>query len=165
MSAQPTTARFEAYGGFDYVRFNINANVSGFPPSSSYNGFGGGGQLEYNAIDWLGIVGDFSGYGVAGHGAAFSYLFGPRANFRRGQVTPFGQVLLGGVASTSGIGRPGPENNFAMTVGGGLDYTVSKHLAVRPVQAEYFLTKIPDGLDNRQDNFRFSTGIAVRLNK
>ena len=34
---------------------------------------------------------------------------------------------------------------------------------IRPVQAEYFMTKIPDGLSNRQNNFRFSTGIVFRF--
>jgi hypothetical protein len=34
---------------------------------------------------------------------------------------------------------------------------------LRPVQAEYLLTKIPDGLNNQQNNFRFSTGIVFRF--
>ena len=50
-----------------------------------------------------------------------------------------------------------------MTAGGGIDVKLSKHFSIRPVQAEYFLTKIPDGLDNPQNNFRFSAGIAFRF--
>jgi hypothetical protein len=57
----------------------------------------------------------------------------------------------------------GSETAFAMTAGGGIDVTVSRHLAVRPVQAEYFLTKFPDGADNRQNNFRYSAGIVFRF--
>jgi hypothetical protein len=34
---------------------------------------------------------------------------------------------------------------------------------VRPVQAEYFLTKFPDGDNNRQNNFRYSAGIVYRF--
>jgi hypothetical protein len=34
----------------------------------------------------------------------------------------------------------------------------------RMVQAEYFLTKIPDGL-NRQNNLRFSVGIVHRFGR
>ncbi len=60
--AQDETVKLEAYGGYDYVRFNVNANVSGVAPSASYNGNGGGGQLEYNFNHWLGAVGDLSGY-------------------------------------------------------------------------------------------------------
>jgi hypothetical protein len=45
-----------------------------------------------------------------------------------------------------GIEQIGWQSHFAMTSGGGIDVRVSKHLAIRPAQAEYFLTKIPDGL-------------------
>jgi hypothetical protein len=168
VSAQTETSKLEAYGGFYYSHFNINANVSGFPPASTYNGYGGGGQLEYNATNLLGIAGDLAGYyfPTQGYpGGAFSYLFGPRLNFRRGKLTPFAQVLPGGILTSSGIGQPGPQNHFAMAAGGGIDFTVSQRIALRPAQAEYFMTKIPDGFNNRQNNFRFSTGIAVRLTK
>jgi opacity protein-like surface antigen len=166
--AQDETSKLEAYGGYDYVRFNISANVPGFPPSSSYNASGGGGQLEYNPNNWLGAVGDLDGYGVT-KGAllagAFSYMFGPRVNLRRAKITPFTQVLFGGIVATSGIGHPGTTNAFAMAAGGGLDFNVSKHISVRPMQAEYFMTKFADGLNNRQNNFRFSTGVVFRFGR
>jgi hypothetical protein len=50
-----------------------------------------------------------------------------------------------------------------MTAGGGVDVKVSKHFSIRPVQAEYFQTRIPDGLNNRQNNFRFGAGIVLRF--
>jgi hypothetical protein len=50
-----------------------------------------------------------------------------------------------------------------MTAGGGIGVKISKHFSIRPVQAEYFLTKIPDGLNNRQNNFRFGAGIVLRF--
>jgi len=62
--AQEDAAKLEAYAGYDYIRFNINAHVSGLPPSESFNANGGGGQLVCNANNWLGVVGDLSGYGV-----------------------------------------------------------------------------------------------------
>ena len=67
-------------------------------------------------------------------------------NYRRGKVTLFAQTLFGGVWTTDGIAQStGPENNFAMTAGGGIDLKVSRHLSVRPVQAEYFMTKSRTG--------------------
>jgi opacity protein-like surface antigen len=165
--AQDVTPRFEAYAGYYYVRFNVNANVPGIAPSAAYNGNGGGGQIEYNVNHWLGAVADLGGVVATSSGngafagAAFTYLFGPRVDFRRGRLTPLAQVLLGGIRTTDGIARStGTENNFAMTAGGGIDFKVSKHVSARPVQAEYFLTKIPDGLNNRQNNFRFSAGVV-----
>ncbi len=153
--------------------FNVNASAAGGAPSETFNGNGGGGQLEYNVNNWLGIVGDLAGYGATATtngalvGGAFTYLFGPRVNFRRGRVTdkvtPFAQTLLGGIWTTHGIGQSESENNFAMTAGGGIDFNVSRHVSIRPVQAEYFMTKIPDGLNNRQNNLRVGSGIVVRL--
>jgi len=171
VKAQEQTPKLELYGGYYYVRFNINANVPGFSPSATYNGNGGGGQLEYNANNWLGVVGDLAGYGATATtngalvGGAFTYLFGPRVNFMHGKVTPFAQTLFGGILTTDGIGRPGPVNDFAMTAGGGIDFKVSRHISVRPIQAEYFMTKIPDGLNNRQNNLRVGAGIVLRLGR
>ena len=172
LKAQEQASKLEAYGGYYYARFNVNANISGIAPSATYNGNGGGGQLEYNANHWLGVVGDLGGFRAtsSGNGAlaggVFTYLLGPRVNFRRGKVTPFVQTLFGGVRTTDGIAQStGTENNFAMTAGGGIDFKVSKHVSVRPVQVEYFMTKIPDGLNNRQDNLRVGAGIALRLGR
>jgi opacity protein-like surface antigen len=117
-------------------------------------------------------VGDLSGFYAtsAGNGAfagAFlTYLLGPRVNFRHGKLAPFVQALFGGVRTTDGIAySTGTENNFAMTAGGGIDIKVSRHILVRPIQAEYFMTKIPDGLNNRQDNLRIGAGIGLRLGR
>ncbi len=169
-TAQDDATKLEAYGGYDYIRFNVNANVSGVPPSQSFNANGGGGQLEFNVNHWLGIVGDLSGYGVTNTSAdlvgwVMPYLFGPRINFRQRKFSPFAQTLFGGCLASNRIGGGPTQNSFAMTAGGGLDISVSRHFAVRPVQAEYFLTKFPDGLNNRQDNFRFSAGIVYRIGR
>lgn len=170
--AQEEPSRFDLYGGYYYARVNVNANVPGIAPSATYTGEGGGGQLKYNAKNWLGVVGDLSGFYAtsAGNGAfagAFwAYLLGPRVNFRHGKFTPFVQALFGGVRTTDGIAQStGTENNFAMTTGGGIDFKLSRRVSLRPIQAEYFMTKIPDGLKNRQDNLRIGAGIVLRLGR
>jgi hypothetical protein len=170
--AQEEPSKFDLYGGYYYARINVNANVPGIAPSATYIGEGGGGQLQYNAKNWLGAVGDLSGFYAtsAGNGAfagAFlTYLLGPRVNFRHGKLTPFVRALFGGVRTTDGIAySTGTANNFAMTAGGGIDIKVSRHILVRPIQAEYFMTKIPDGLNNRQDNLRMGARIGLRLGR
>lgn len=170
--AQESFSKFEAYGGYYYARFNVNANVPGMAPSATYIGKGGGGQLEYNATRWLGVVGDLAGFYATSSGngafagAMFTYLAGPRVNFRHEKFTPFVQALFGGAHPTDGIEQStGGQDHFAMTAGGGIDFKVSRHVSVRPIQAEYFMTKIPDGLNNRQDNLRLGAGIVLRLSK
>ena len=164
--AQDETPRLEVYAGYDYTRENATNHITGVPPSQSVNGNGASGQLEFDATRWLGIVADLAGYAVARTGFAtthqVSFLFGPRANLRRGRLTPFAQVLFGGVWAEDAIVL-GSKTAFGMTAGGGLDFKLSRHIAIRPLQAEYFLTKFPDGLNNRQNNFRYSAGIVFRF--
>jgi opacity protein-like surface antigen len=168
-AAQQEPLKIELYGGYYYVRFNVNADVPGVPPSQTFNASGGGGQIEYNINNWLGAVGDLAGYGATSTlngalvGGAFTYLFGPRVNLRRGKITPFAQALFGGIVTTSGIGQSGPVNNFALTAGGGIDFKVSQHVSVRPVQAEYLMTALPNGLNGRENNFRIGAGVVLRL--
>jgi hypothetical protein len=152
--AQDETPQAELYVGYDYMRVNSGG--------SSFNFNGGGGQFAYNASNWLGIVGDLGGYYTRKGftGGIFSYLFGPRINLRgHGKATPFVQVLLGGARSI----EVSPLNAFAMTAGGGLDFKISEHFAIRPFQAEYFLTKFTDSASNRQNNFRYSAGIVFQF--
>lgn len=164
--AQSETSKVEVYGGYDYVRYNANPKISGVPPSESFNANGLSGQLEFNAIRWLGLVADFSGYSVARQGLntthQISYLFGPRINLRHGKFTPFAQALLGRVWAEDGI-TLGTVTAFGMTAGGGLDVRVAQHFSIRPAQVEYFLTKFFDGNNNRQNNFRFGVGVIYRF--
>jgi opacity protein-like surface antigen len=74
-------------------------------------------------------------------------------------------VLFGGIATTDGIGVSGPQNNFAMTAGGGVDFKVSANISVRPVQLEYLMTRLPNGLNNREDNVRIGAGITLDLGR
>ena len=73
-------------------------------------------------------------------------------------------VLGGGVIIPTGanIRFNRETSGFAMTAGGGLDIKINKHVYVRPIQAEYFLTRLSPigafGVTNR-NNFRYSAGI------
>ena len=112
-----------------------------------------------------------------------NYLLGPRVSFKRGsRWVPYVQTLFGGATAWQslpvpdaailggGVIIPGGANlqfarvtsGFAMTAGGGLDIKLSKHVYLRPIQAEYFLTRLkPVGdlsLVNR-NNFRYSAGV------
>jgi hypothetical protein len=52
-----------------------------------------------------------------------------------------------------------------MTAGGGLDVVLSPHLAIRVFQAEYFLTLLPNNVNDRQNNFRLSIGVVIGLGR
>jgi opacity protein-like surface antigen len=151
---------------------------------------GGSTSIALNYNRYLGLVGDFGGFAdsevklnlgisssvVDSDGRAYTYLVGPRVSFRNHtRITPFAQVLFGGMhasevllSNCSGVGcTPLPkENKFAMTAGGGLDIGISRHFAIRLVQAEYMMTSFENlgtGADARQNDMRLSSGIVFRF--
>ena len=73
----------------------------------------------------------------------FSYLFCSRHSLRSSsRFTPFGEAFVGGAhASGLGYSEPaGPASAFAAAAGGGLDFTVSRRVGVRLLEADYYFT-------------------------
>jgi opacity protein-like surface antigen len=162
------TPKVDIFAGYSYLRENPStAGVSSF----SMNG--GSASIAYNANNWLSGVADFGGYhsgdilGTGASGTISTYLFGPRISYRRHErITPFGEVLFGVAhASASVAGTSGSDNAFAMSVGGGFDYKLSTHLAIRPVKVDYLMTRFNEtGTGGQtQNNLRVSTGIVFRF--
>jgi len=162
------TSKVDLYAGYSYVRYNANPRINGVPPSESFGADGITGQAAYNPASRFGIVGELSAYSLSRPGLntthQVSYLFGPRVSLGRRFVTPFLQALFGGVWAEDGI-TLGPVTAFGMTAGGGIDLRVSRYLAVRPVQVEYFMTRFADGASYRQNNLRFGAGIVLRVGR
>jgi len=177
--------RYEAFLGYSFVRFNPN---SGYIPS--FNANGGYGQFQYNVNRWVsGVVdagavtkGVLNGFDISTTVA--SVTAGPRFTYRNhSRFTPFGHVLFGGAFSSASVPVLGSvlppglilpptgairarlttsDNGFAMFAGGGLDIKLSKHIAFRPVGADYYLARfsslLTGGTTNR-NNFRYTAGI------
>jgi hypothetical protein len=101
-----------------------------------------------------------------------------------GRNSVFGHALFGVAHSSLGAGFTLPViggistginsgNGFAMEFGGGLDIGITRHLAFRAVQVDYLRTQLntldaitgglSTSLDNRQNTWRYSTGIVVRF--
>jgi opacity protein-like surface antigen len=170
--------KMDTFLGYTYTRFTSTG------PIPAFNANGGSGQWAYNFNKW------FSGVVDAGavHNGSIphihldttiaSFLGGPRVSFRHGRVVPYVQTLFGGAYATTSVSEarfipfPTPPGTtlsatkstwgFAMTAGGGLDFKVSKHVNFRPIQAEYFLTRLePFAVlgTNTQNNFRYSAGV------
>jgi opacity protein-like surface antigen len=158
------TRGFDVSGNFQYVRLNPG---DGTP---SYNCQGGSGSFGAYLTAHLGIVGEFGGCKVTGLPSGvsehqISYLFGPRLYFQpHGRIFPFVQALVGGdqfSGSISGLGSSS-SNAFAMAFGGGADVTLTRHLSLRAVQADYFYTHFNSA---SQNNFRIQTGIVYRFGR
>ena len=176
-----------AYLGYDYVRFNSATNAP------SFSADGGNGQFIYkfnhrlSAVADLGAVNNQNLDGIHADTTIANFLFGPRFNFSRhhSRFQPFAQVLFGGVYATTSVAVTGIEvvnplapvvnplqvtarvgasqTAFAMTAGLGLDIRVSKHVTFRPIEVDYYLTRLQnlrtEG-DNNQENIRYSGGFT-----
>jgi outer membrane immunogenic protein len=82
---------------------------------------------------------------------------------------PFGQGLFGGVHGFDSyfpdrVGKlpTSYDTSFALTVGGGLDIALSKHIWIRAVQADYFYSELRNLQGNRQNQIRLGAGIVFR---
>jgi opacity protein-like surface antigen len=158
------TPKVEVFGGYSYLRSYAGGESAG---ANGWNA-----SVTVKAKKWLGLVSDFSGYynsydvrdagvnlRISGH--VHSFLFGPRVSVRAGKATPFAHALFGGAHdSARWSGGAFRDNAFGMALGGGLDLKVTDRVAVRVVQADYYMTRIADATQN---SLRVSTGLVFRL--
>jgi hypothetical protein len=181
--------KYETFLGYNFVRFNPD---SAFIPS--FNANGGSGQFIYNFSKWFGAAvdlgavtkGTLNGFNV--DTTVINFVAGPRLTYHNhSRFTPFAQVLFGGAYATASapIGLTGGEivppfvtllpgaisarlnvshTGFAMFAGGGLDIKLNKHIAFRPVCADYYLARMPSflntGNNTNRNNFRYSGGVV-----
>jgi len=161
------TSLFEVNGGYTYLRWQVPPAVG--PPSSlNYNGFNVGGTI--NVKNWVGLAADINGTYSSNNGVdthIYSYLAGPRIYpLGHHKLTPYGHALFG-VATIHIPGNlPATEGKFSFAIGGGVDWSLGRHLAFRVGQLDYqrtqFLRYADPSIDN-QNNFKFSTGLVFRF--
>ena len=81
-----------------------------------------------------------------------------------GRLFPYVQALVGAErfsAGVSGVGS-GSTNAFAMTVGGGVDVTLTRHVSFRAIQVEYLYTHFSSA---NQNSLRLQSGIVWRFGR
>ena len=101
-AATDEVPRSEAFLGYTYVRANqFNQNTGIGQAIGGFDMHGGSGQFIYNFNKWISAVADAGAVHKGNVGivdventTAFT-LFGPRVSWRRGRLTPYGQVLFG----------------------------------------------------------------------
>lgn len=101
-----------------------------------------------------------------------SYLAGPRFYYRRpgARFVPYGQVLMGAVRATGGLapansGGAPSSTVFGSTLGGGVEFNLSRTVTLRVAQADYFVTTFDNQVNGHQNNLRISTGVAYHFGK
>lgn len=166
----------EFFGGYSYLQNNLSSTYSPFylPPTPFGSNFALNGwqaSITEKATDWLGLTQEFGGHygtrqlqGINNHFSTFSILSGPRFYYPglKG-VTPFVHALFGYEQTTvelKGTNLKATGNSYAMAFGGGIDAGISRRLAIRLLQVDYYR---PQVFGSSQNNLRFSAGIVVRF--
>ena len=156
---------WEGQGTFNFNRYlGVTADVSG----TSVTPFG------FSAL----------GFSAGTYQRLNNYLFGPTITANLGRSAVFAHALFGEAHSSLGAGVSVPiiggistgltsANAFAMAFGGGIDIGLTRHLAIRAVQVDYLRTQfnatdalttgLSSSLGNRQNSFRYSSGIVFRF--
>jgi len=155
--------KIETSAGYMYLR--VNAGGAG----GSADCHGGYGSVALNFNKWIGAVGDASRCNVTGlpsgssATSAFTYLFGPKVAYRWCRLTPYAQVLAGGVRGSGATfgSTSGATNAFAMSAGGGLDFRPFRRcsFAIRVLEVDYLLTRFNS---SNQNNVQIKFGIVLR---
>ena len=157
----------EASGQYQMLRVNSSRNFPAFTAN------GGSGSVAVNFFDYVsgvlevGVVhnGDIQNYQINNNW--LSYLVGPRFSLRSRakKVIPALECLVGGT-TVFASGTPQGTNTtlsanstgFAMALGGTLDIRLNKTVMFRPIQLDYFLTRVNNSYN--QNNLRYGAGIV-----
>jgi len=186
--ARPAGSEIETraaiFGGYSYLRNASNA-FNGWEGQGTFNftrNLGVTADVSGASLTPFG----FSVLGVSAgtYQHLNNYLFGPTVAANLGRSSVFAHALFGEARSSLGAGVSLPiiggistgltsANAFAMAFGGGIDIGLTRHLAIRAVQVDYLRTQfnatdalttgLSSSLGNRQNSFRYSTGVVFRF--
>jgi len=98
-----------------------------------------------------------------------TFLFGPRYSSSHWKKwTPFGQGLFGGALGSGTLYGPNATTSastsgFSLSAGGGLDWNASPHVSVRLFQVDYLMTRLPNAINNYQNNIRITAGVVFHF--
>jgi opacity protein-like surface antigen len=168
--AQDQTPVFEVGGGYQFRSFDTQ-----LAPRLNENG--GFFTADFNINRWLGMAAQIdithTNQGVNGTWNDYGFMFGPQIYpLGHHRLTPFVHGLFGvSYISVFLPATPPPnqqaaatvtDNAFSYEVGGGLDWSLTRHVALRLPEADFEQQRFFGGNPN-QNNFKFSAGIVFRF--
>jgi len=176
--------RLEVFGGYSYGQLNPGGRlVAQTNPGGKHFGLSGWhAAAQTRVYKDLGFVVDFAGYAgtsdvelAAEHSRYNSYLAGPQFNFRKfGHSNLFVHGLVGVARDRVYLktGNPADDQHLtrlAAAFGGGVDFGLTDHIALRAIEADYVLNSFPNlsstgpSVGAHQANARVSAGIVFRF--
>jgi opacity protein-like surface antigen len=138
-----------------------------------------GGSIELGTNTWrgLGIAANVSGTHTGAVGettiplSIVTATFGPRYRWHADhRLSIYVEGLIGEANGFKSLfptvtGSQTSANSLAAQVGGGVDYRLSQHVAVRVAEAAWQHTQLPNGTNNIQNDLRLGAGILLRFGR
>jgi outer membrane immunogenic protein len=153
--------------GANYNYFHANA-----PPGQCgcFSLNGGSGTVVYNITSkWAGVADLMVGHATNVDNSLqnitiFNYLFGPRYTRRNSsRFIPYGQILVGGAKEDVNFEFTINRNSFGFLGGGGVTTKLKHRFGLTIGEVDWIYTRIPNAVNNRQNNLRIVTGITYHF--
>ena len=143
--------RYEVAATYTHVitdaSFGRSLGLNGFTASAS------AGVLP--SVQVTGEVGSYSGSRVA----VKSFLAGPQIGFHLYRFQPFVRGLFG--LSHTSVNSQSQGNAFTIAAGGGLNFLLTDHFAIRALQADYY--RPVGGIYRSADFLRLGFGVSYQF--
>ncbi len=175
VQAQEDFPRSEIFGGYSYA--SVDSTLRNVDRKNAH---GWALSLNGNVNKFFGVTFDMAGhYGsftvppstARTDFRAFEFLFGPTVSARSDKVTGFAHFLLGPTRMSFETGRTTlTQTKFSMGIGGGVDFNVSKNVALRAIEVDYLPVRLGRSSDSVipiqsawSQNVRLKTGIVFKF--
>jgi len=137
-----------------------------------------GGSVQVHGQFWrgLGVVADIAGQhttNINSSGVALDMVtatFGPRYTWSpaHSRYSLFGEGLVGDAFAFNGLfpTASGPDTgsfDLAVKGGGGINLWLSRHVALRALEAYWLRTQLPNTTTNVQNNLQLGAGVVIRV--
>jgi hypothetical protein len=175
---QPSAPRFQVSSTDLAVTYSTeNAKVT---PSTGGSFWSQGGSLDAAATFFhnFGVAANVTGDHASNIAPGvnlnkIAVMIGPRYTRRlpsKRESRVFVEALAGGVRGFGSIfplpaGTDSHASSFAFQAGGGVDIAISKHLALRAIEADYVRSYLPNNGTNTQDHLRLAFGVTYHTQK
>ena len=171
----PETDKFDLGVTFDYKLAKISTTTSKFGMPGA--GIDGVYWLGDGARRW-GLAFDLNGESKSNiepgvNLSQFTIVAGPRYTLWQQKSKPhganiYGEVLGGYVHAFNSIFptstvATSSANSFSLQAGGGVNLPIAKRIDLRLIEADYIMTKLPNNVDNLQNDARLSAGLVFRF--
>lgn len=158
------------------VAVNYNAVRANVITSDTFWTQGGSVQVHGQFWRGLGVVADIGGQhttNINSSGVALDMVtatFGPRYTWSpaHSRYSLFGESLAGDAFAFNGLfpTASGPDtgsDSLAVKVGGGMNFSLSRHLALRAFEAYWLRIQLPNTTTNVQNNLQLGAGFVIRV--